>query len=333
MLEFLGTGTGLERRALATNQGVALASLGEALPSTVVRSDEVGRGLGVDARWIERRTGVRERRYLADGETLTQLAVDAAERALDDAGTEALDLDLVLVATCTADRLLPHSSTLVAERIGAVRAGTIDIGAACMGFLSALALGAGYIESGRADTALIVGADQFSRFIDRGDRQTASILGDGAGAAVLTAAPRGRVGPVVLRADGGTAALVSMTHEVRQLHMDGPATYAHAVQRLSEVTEEAVAAAGVELADIDLFVYHQANGRILSAVGERLDLPPERVVDCIAELGNTSSASIPLALGWARAHGKLKVGSRVLLAAIGAGLIWGATVVEWGQDG
>jgi 3-oxoacyl-[acyl-carrier-protein] synthase-3 len=211
-------------------------------------------------------------------------------------------------------------------------AAAIDVGSACSGFLSGLALGAGLIESGRAGTVLLIGADLMSRVIDHQDRRTAGLFGDGAGAAVLTWGGAGRIGPIVMRSDGAGADLVTATHAERVLRMRGQDTFRTAVDRIGLSTMEALDAAGLTLADIDLFVYHQANARILAAVGDRLGLPSDRVVDCIGRYGNTSAASIPIALCEAEQEGRLLAGHRVLVGAFAAGLTWGAGVLEWGAE-
>ncbi|HEU4700909.1 MAG TPA: beta-ketoacyl-ACP synthase 3 [Conexibacter sp.] len=314
-------------------RGAAIAAVGAALPPTMVPNGPIAERLGVDDHWIVKRIGVRERRIVAPGERLSDLAVAAAQDALARAGIAGADLDLVLVGTFTQDELLPNTAPLVAAALGAERAGAIDLGAACMGFLSGLALAAGQIETGRAEAVLVIGADMLTRHLDMEDRRTAALFGDGAGAVVVTAveAP-GRIAPAVLRADDGSRELVYMTRAEATLRMEGERTFVVAVDRLAEVTLQALAAAGLTLGEIDVFVYHQANARILRAVGARLQLPPERVVDCVERFGNTSAASIPLALDWARRHGRLHDGARLLLAAIGAGFTWGGVVVEWDGD-
>jgi 3-oxoacyl-[acyl-carrier-protein] synthase III len=238
-----------------------------------------------------------------------------------------------LVATMSHEQITPSAAALVPSRIGASRAGAIDVGAACSGFLSALALGTGQIESGRAENVLVIGADLMSRLIDPDDRSTAALFGDGAGAVLLSAvAGAGRIGPVVLRSDGARGDLVKASRDEAILRMAGHDTFRQAVDRLSETTLEAVAASGRELIDVDLFVYHQANSRIIRAVGERLGLLADRVVDSVPKYGNTSAASIPLALAEAERDERLPDGASVLIAAFGGGLTWGATVVQWGED-
>lgn len=311
-------------------RGAAISSVGVALPRTPVPNARIAERLGVDSDWITKRIGVRERRMAEPDERLSDLAAEAAQTALERAGVDAAELDLVLVGTFTQDEILPNAAPLVAARLGATRAGGVDLGAACMGFLSGVALAAGQIESGRAETALVVGAETLTRFLDADDRRTAPLIGDGAGAVVMSAVdPPGRIGPCVLRCDDRSRDVVYMTRDEMKLRMEGQQTFVYAVDYLSEVTLEAVAAAGLTLDEIDVFVYHQANARILKAVGQRLELDGERVVDCIETLGNTSAASIPLAIDFARREGRLRAGARVLLAAIGAGFTWGATVIEW----
>src|SRR5215216_1589376 len=213
------------------------------------------------------------------------MATWAARRALNDAGVDPYDIDLVLVATMSQDEITPNTAPLVAHELGAERAGAMDIGAACSGFLAALRMAAD---------------------------------GDG------------QIGPIMLAADGGLGPAITCDYEDRVIKMDGHSTYQTAVKRLTEATVAAVARAGLELDDVDLFVYHQANGRIIRAVGERLDLEPAKVADYVAHMANTSAASIPLTLSLLREDNRLRPGQTVLLAAIGAGFTWGAGIVEWG---
>jgi 3-oxoacyl-[acyl-carrier-protein] synthase-3 len=280
-----------------------------------------------------RRTGIRARRIAEPDERLAEHAAQAASLALDRAGVDAGDVDLVLVATTTSDEVLPNAAPLVAHALGASRAGAFDVGAACTGFLSALAVGSAQIESGRAGCVLAVGADFMSRITDPDDRATAAVFADGAGAVVLVGTDEpSRIGPVVLGADGAGAEHIFVQRAEALIRMRGHETFREAVARLSDSTLAAAHASEVSLAEIDLFVYHQANGRILSAVGERLGLPAERVVDCIGEYGNTSAATLPLALAFSEQRGLLGAGDRVLLGAFGAGFTWGAVVAEWGAE-
>jgi 3-oxoacyl-[acyl-carrier-protein] synthase-3 len=312
--------------------GAAIASVATAVPAGLVENEPIARRIGVDSDWILKRTGIRARHVAAPEERLSDLAASAGRAALERAGVDAGELDLVLIATTTADELLPNAAPLVANAIGATRAGAIDLGAACTGFLSGLAVASGLIETGRADTVLLIGADLMTRITDPDCRQTAAVFADGAGAAVLTAADAGgRIGPVALGADGGAGArLIVVDRDEALIRMQGQDTFRHAVARMTQATREALALSELELDDIDLFVYHQANGRILRAVGEQLDVDAERVVDCIATYGNTSAATLPIALAHAQDTGRLHDGDRVLLGAFGAGFTWGAAVVEWG---
>jgi 3-oxoacyl-[acyl-carrier-protein] synthase III len=308
--------------------GPSVAAIAAELPARVVDNDQIAGPLGLDSEWISSRTGVRQRRMALD-ESLVDLAGRAGSRALSLAAVNPADVDLVLVATFTADELQPHAAPQVAERLGAGSAGAIDLGAACAGFLSGLSVAAAQLEARRAQAAVVIGAELMSRVTDYGDPRTAGLFGDGAGAAVLTPAGPGRIGQVVLRSDGGRADLISASHEERLLRMDGRATFRAAVAAMSNVTMEVLSDAGLATDEIDLFVYHQANSRIIAAVGERLELPADRVVDCIADYGNTSAASIPIALSDAAARGRLRSGTRILLGAFGAGLAWGAGIIEW----
>jgi 3-oxoacyl-[acyl-carrier-protein] synthase III len=236
----------------------------------------------------------------------------------------------VLVATTSADEITPNAAPYVATAIGATKANAMDIGAACTAFVTALSVGTSMIESGRAETVLVVGADALSRFTDFDDKRTAALFGDGAGAVVLGNHEGGGVGPFVFGSDSELAEAIIARREDPVLRMDGHTTFNSAVAALVTSTRDACELAGVELDDVDLFVYHQANARITKAVAERLELPAERVADYIADIGNTSAASIPLALAFAREEGRLHPGDTVLVAAVGAGFTWGGAVLEWG---
>jgi 3-oxoacyl-[acyl-carrier-protein] synthase-3 len=309
-----------------------LLSVSSELPPTVVPNAPIAERAGVSEDWIVARTGITERRAIGPEERISDLATAAGATALERAGVAAADLDLVLVATTSQDELTPNTAPIVAYELGAGRAGAMDIGAACTAFVSAIAVAAGQIEAGRAERVLIVGADVLTRYLDPADRRTAALFGDGAGAVVMAAnGGRGDVGHVVMRADGAGADFI-VAPRGDPLRMQGQDTFKHAVARLVEVTEQACDAAGVAIEDIDLFAYHQANARITRAVGQRLGLRPERVLDVIERTGNTSAASIPLALDQARVDGRLVPGARVLLGAFGAGLTWGGCVITWSDE-
>jgi 3-oxoacyl-[acyl-carrier-protein] synthase-3 len=313
-------------------RAAALASVAMAVPERVVTNEAVAAGAGVTEQWIVHRTGVHERRHMSEGERLQGLAAAAGRQALEDAGVDPLDVDLVLVATVSADDLLPNAAPLVARDLGALRAGAMDVGSACTGFLSALQLATAQVEGGRCENVLVIGAEWLSRFTDKSDRGTAALFADGAGAAVVAPAVHGGgwIGEIVLRSDGDGGPAIRAGLEERVIHMQGHDTFKAAVQRMSEATLEVTERSGVALDEIDLFVYHQANARILTAVAERLGLDPDRVVNSIDRYGNTSSATLPIALVDARERGLLEPGMTVLLAAFGSGFTWGAGVIEWG---
>lgn len=307
-----------------------IASVAMAVPERRVSNAEIAARIGVDEDWIVKRTGAGERPWAVEGERLTDFAATAARQALAQVALEPTALDLVVVATSSADEITPNAAPLVAGMIGADGAAAFDIGAACTGWLAGLAMASGQIESGRIRSAIVVGADFLSKFLDLTDRETAPLFADGAAAAVVTASSqtRGRIGPVVLHSDHGGAQLIRLDRGGR-ISMRGPDTFREAVSRLEAVTREAVGAIGLRLQDVDLFVYHQANSRIIRAVGGRLGLDPRRVVDYVDRFGNSSTATLPIALSVAGQEGRLRAGAKVLLAAFGGGFTWGATVVEW----
>jgi 3-oxoacyl-[acyl-carrier-protein] synthase III len=330
--------TGLDprngKRANAARRlrGARLGPVAAAVPPEALGNAGIAAHLTVSEEWIVARTGVRERRVAAPEQRLVDYATEAAAGALARAELDPGALELVLVATSSHDQLTPAAAPVVGARIGATPAAAFDLNAACSGFVTAVATATAMIEAGRAANAVVVGADLLHRHSDPDDRATAALFGDGAGAVVVEAtdAP-GRVGPFVLGADGKHADLVFADRDEGLIRMRGQDTFRHAVARLSESTSEAVGQAGIGLDDIDLFVFHQANSRILRAVGERLRLPEQRVIDCVDRYGNTSAASIPIALLEAEAEGRLRPDSTVLMGAFGAGLTWAATVVEWGS--
>lgn len=323
------------RDAIAPPRAATILSVATALPPGRLTSAELAERYGVSEQWILSRTGIRERRRAGDSERLSDYAAAAGGAALKEAGASAAELDLVIVATMTPDELTPNTAPLVADALGADRAGAFDVGAACTAFLTGLALGAAQIESGRAERVLLVGADFLTRITDYEDHRSAPLFADAAGAVLLGAREPGEgsgaIGPIVLGADGSHGGTITASHAERKLKLDGPEVYRNAVARMGEVTLEAVARAGLTLAEIDLFVYHQANARITRALGERLELPSERVVDCIETLGNASAATLPVALAVALKDGRLHAGAHVLLSAFGAGFTWGGGVIEWGS--
>lgn len=310
--------------------GAEMIGVGTALPATVVPNAVLSERLGIDAEWIVKRTGIEERRSAQPGERLFEFAAAAGVEALAEAGVEAADVDLIVLATTSNEELMPAAAPRVAAVLGATNAACYDVNSACTGFLTAVSVACGQIESGRAVNVLVIGADLMMPLTDPDDRATAAVFADGAGAVLMRGTLESRVGPIVLRSDGTRADLIKIDRNELVIRMQGHETFKYAVDMMASSTTEAIEMAGLRLDDVDLFVYHQANARILRAVGERLGIASSRVVDSIAKLGNTSAATIPLALAQAKRAGDLRAGSRVLLGAFGAGLSWGATVIEWG---
>jgi 3-oxoacyl-[acyl-carrier-protein] synthase-3 len=318
------------RRDGATIRTASVLGLGHHLPEQVVNNLPIAERLGIEEEWIVKRTGIRSRRHAMPHERLSDIATEAARAAVKDAGIDPAELDAVLVASTSQDEITPNAAPYVATALGATKANAMDIGAACTAWVTALSVGTSLIESGRAETVLVIGADVLSRFTDFDDKRTAALFGDGAGAIVLGNQDGGGVGPFVFGNDAELAEAIIARREEGVLRMDGHTTFNAATAALVNSTRDACELAGVSLDDVDLFVYHQANARITKAVAERLELPMERVADYIGDIGNTSAASIPLALAFAREEDRLHPGDTVLVAAVGAGFTWGGTVLEWG---
>lgn len=313
-------------------RGAAMRAAAVAVPRAVVPNAAVAERFGVDDHWIRKRTGVAERRIARDGETVASLAAQASADALRLAGCDPAAVDLVFVATMTQDQITPNVASRVIGRIeGLTCAGALDVNAACTGWIGAVGMAAAQVETGRAEHALVIGSDLLSRITNPDDRATACLFADGAGAVLISAVDGPtRIGPVVLGTDADGGTLIFGEHAEGFLRMRGGETFEAACARLVEGSEQAVAAAGLSLDEIALFVFHQANGRIMSTVAQRLGLPGERVVVTVDRYGNTSAASIPMALAEAARDGRLQPGMPVLLSAFGSGFTWAATVVEWG---
>jgi 3-oxoacyl-[acyl-carrier-protein] synthase III len=305
--------------------------IGAALPEHVITNADLEQRLDTNDEWIVRRTGIRERRHLQGDETLADLATRACLLALDDAGRSGAEVDQVIVSTFTPDRITPGLAPEVARLIGAPQASAVDVNAACAGFLYALDQAAALVESGRASVVLVCGAEALSRVTDHDDRSTAVIFGDGAGAVVVSGGEDLDlgVGGFVLGADGEQADLLYAERDERMLRMEGREVYRHAVRRMVGASREALARAGRTVDDIDLFVAHQANARIIETAAAELGVPREKVAINVDRTANTSSASIPLALARAEDEGLLHPGDTVALAAFGAGFVWGAGIVSW----
>ena len=304
-------------------------ALGVALPERVVTNEEVGARIGRDPAWIESRTGIVERRWAGPDQTLASLAATAGANAIERSGIAKEDIDLLLLATSTADDIFPNAAPVVAAELGLEHAAPMDVGVACTGFVAALDLAAAQLESGRAHHALVIGADLLSKIIDPEDRGTALLFADGAGAMVVGGRLGPRFGAFRLGTEGAGAAHIVAPHG-GVIAMAGQETFLAAVKRLTEMIPLAAADSGWDVADVDLFVIHQANARILRAVGQRLGLDESRVVNDIARRGNTSAATIPLALHAAEQEGRLVPGAKIVVAAFGAGFTWGAGAFEWG---
>jgi 3-oxoacyl-[acyl-carrier-protein] synthase-3 len=307
-----------------------LFGVGTALPVHRLDNTHWTEQLDTTDEWIVRRTGIRSRYWLNGKQTLADIAVDACEGALADAGRRGEEVDHVIVSTLTPDRLTPGLAPEVALRVGANEAAAVDGNAACADFIYALDQAAALVESGRAKLVLVVGAEALSRITDSGDRGTAVLFGDGAGAVVVAGGELERgCGVFELRSDGTHADLLYAGRDERLLRMEGREVYRHAVARMVEATQTALDRAGLTTDDLDLFVAHQANARIIEAAAAELGLPHEKLALNIDRVANTSSASIPLALAQAERDGLLAPGATVGLAAFGAGFVWGAGIVSW----
>jgi 3-oxoacyl-[acyl-carrier-protein] synthase III len=318
-----------QRRRRGTTAGIF--GIGAALPDRVITNTDLEQRLDTTDEWIVRRTGIRERRHLAPDEPLADLAARACLLALDDAGRSGSEVDQVIVSTITPDRVTPGLAPEVARIIGAPQASAVDVNAACAGFLYALDQAAALIESGRASVVVVCGAEALSRITDHDDRSTAVIFGDGAGAVVVAGGEDLElgVGGFVLGADGEQADLLYAERDEQVLRMEGREVYRHAVRRMVGASREALERAGCTVDDIDLFVAHQANARIIDSAAAELGVPREKVAINVDRTANTSSASIPLALARAEEDGLLQPGATVALAAFGAGFVWGAGVISW----
>jgi 3-oxoacyl-[acyl-carrier-protein] synthase-3 len=316
-------------------------------PSRVLTNDDLTRMVDTSDEWIVSRTGIRERRIAADDETTTTLSVNAARDALAVAGVDASEVDLVIVGTCSPDYPLPATAVLVANELGATRAAGFDLQAACSGFLFALATGSSFIRSGTYRNVLVIGVEVLSRFIDWTDRNTCVLFGDGAGAVLLTASdqPGGLLGADLFSDGAGCEAIIvpgggsadpasaetvaAGKHYIRML---GREVYKYATRQLADSAANALRDAGLTVDDIDQFVFHQANLRIIESVQERLRIPGDKLFINIEKYGNTSAASVPMALVEAVADGRVRPGDRILMVAFGAGYTAGAAVVEWTAD-
>lgn len=315
--------------------------VGGYLPDRVVTNEDLAQIVDTSDQWIIARTGIRERRIVADGELTSAMGAAAARAALADAGLEPEDIDLIVLATSTPDQTFPATAVTIQAELGITHGAAFDVQAVCSGFVFALSTADNYLKSGQFKRALVIGAEAFSRILDWEDRSTCVLFGDGAGAVVVEAqklngasTDRGILATCLrsdgryrdkLYVDGGP----SSTGTVGHLRMDGPEVFRHAVTKISQVITETLDKGGYTPDDIDWFVPHQANKRILDGAARKLGLAPERVVMTIDRHANTSAASIPLALTEANNDGRIKSGDLVLLEAMGGGFTWGALLIRW----
>lgn len=314
------------------------------VPPKVLTNADLEKMVETSDTWITERTGIKERHIAGEGEFTSTMSTKAARRALEKAGLAPRDVDAIVVATATPDYLFPSTAALVQDQLGATRAAAFDLSAACTGFIYGLSVARGLITSGTAKTVLVIGAETLSRFLDYKDRATCVLFGDGAGAVVVEAS-NASVGieSTVMRTDGSKGELLyipgggsrhpaaddSKKNGLHYIKMAGNEVFRLAVTNMAEAADQAIREAGLRQEDIDLFVPHQANVRIIDAVARRLKLDPSKVFVNIQRYGNTSAASVPIALCEAAEQGKVNRGNKILMVAFGAGFTWGAAVVEW----
>ncbi|NJD24576.1 MAG: ketoacyl-ACP synthase III [Betaproteobacteria bacterium] len=315
-----------------------LTGTGSCLPGAPVTNDDLAaRGIATSDEWIVTRTGIRSRYLAAPGTTASELGLAAAQRALEMAGCDAGDLDLIIVATSTPDFIFPSTACLIQGRLGNKGATSFDVQAVCSGFAYALGIADKFIRSGSHRKALVIGAEVFSRILDWNDRGTCVLFGDGAGAVVLEASGKPGILATALHADGSQSGILNVPGQVCAgqvtgdpfLRMDGQAVFKFAVRVLAEVAEEVCAAAGIATTEVDWLIPHQANIRIIDATGKKLGIDRERVIVTVDRHGNTSAASVPLALDEAVRDGRIGRGQKVLLEGVGGGFTWGAALLEF----
>lgn len=326
------------------DRAAVICGIGSWLPPRVVTNDELATMMDTSDEWIRTRTGIRTRHFVSDGIATSRMAAEAGSRAMESAGVS--EVDMVVLATTTPDRPCPATAPRVAELLGLTGRPAFDVSAVCTGFLYALSASSAMIVSGAAEHILVIGAEAFSTIIDPRDRSSGVVFGDGAGAVVLRAGEMnepGAVGRVELGSDGSLADLITIraggseqrsagtrpSREDSYFLMRGKEVFSHAVRRMADAAGTVLSSAGWQPADVDLLIGHQANLRILNAIGERMKIPADRLVVHLDQVGNTAAASIPLALDYAQSTGELFGGARIVLAAFGGGATWGATALTW----
>ncbi len=310
---------------------------GSYLPERLLTNDDLAKMVDTSDEWIVQRTGIRQRHVATEGEFTSDLAVKAAREALDDAGFDISDIDLIIVATTTPDMTFPATATLVQQKMGMHHGVAFDLQAVCSGFVFAVATADNYIKSGMAKRALVIGAETFSRILDWTDRTTCVLFGDGAGAIVLEGVEGGEEGILAssLRSDGAhwqklyVGGGVSSTQTTGHVHMEGREVFKHAVGMISDVVENVLESAGYTCEDLDWFIPHQANKRIIDAAGRKLGIPAEKTIVTVDRHANTSAASVPLALREAVKDGRVNKGDLVMIEAMGGGFTWGASLIRW----
>ncbi|MEO8755341.1 MAG: beta-ketoacyl-ACP synthase III [Casimicrobiaceae bacterium] len=314
-----------------------IAGTGSFLPSNVVTNAELATRVDTSDEWIRTRTGISQRHIAAPEQTSSDLAFEAAQRALAAAGVSADEIGLVIVATSTPDFIFPSTACLLQARLGIKRCPAFDVQAVCSGFVYGLDIADKFIRAGSCKHALVVGAEVFSRILDWNDRGTCVLFGDGAGAVVLVPSDEPGILTSHLHADGSYRGILSVPGQVQDgrvigspfVHMDGTAVFKFAVKVLAEVAQEALAATGMQPSDIDWVIPHQANIRIMDATMKKLHLPHERLIVTVDQHGNTSAASIPMALDIAVRDGRIKAGDHVMLLGVGGGFTWGSVFIRW----
>ncbi len=312
-------------------------SVGSYLPARIMTNDELSKTIDTSDEWIQQRVGIKQRHIAADGEFTSDLAVHAARRALDNARLAPADIDLIIVATTTPDLTFPATAAIVQQKLGMHHGAAFDIQAVCSGFVYGMVTADSFLKNGVARRALVIGAETTSRILDWTDRATCVLFGDGAGAAVVELGGDGERGILAssLRSDGhfadklNTTGGPSTTKSIGLVHMDGKEVFRHAVGKITDVVENVLSATGYTVKDLDWFVPHQANLRIIQGAGEKLHIPPEKVVITVDRHANTSAASVPLALTEAVTDGRIKRGDLVMIEAMGGGFTWGASLIRW----
>lgn len=321
-----------------------IVGVGTCVPERVLTNAHLEQMVDTNDEWIRTRSGIRERRIASPEQATSDLAAAAGKRALEDAGVEPEEVDLVIAATNTPDMSFPATACLVQDRIGARNAGAFDLAAGCTGFIYGLAVGSQFVSTGSCRTVLVIGAETLSRILNWEDRNTCVLFGDGAGAVVLRPAAEGSGilasklwadgagGPHLSLPAGGSrqpATRETVDGKLHYVHMNGREVFKFAVRIMGEAAEEVLAAAGLTKSDLDFFIPHQANIRIIDAAAKRLGLPMEKVLVNVDRYGNTSTASIPLALEEAVHGGRIKKGDHIVMVGFGAGLTWGAVAMKW----